>query len=237
MTRNPDDGTRDTASTGSHSDAKRLEHQSSRIKGVKYDVGWTQLAYGGVHAGGGPKDVLLPESLSTAMDQAWMDSKRGTVDEKEQGGNVVRTYGGDYSLRRGTASSSRYFDPDYNDVGRTETYVGIAHTHPYKDYDSVTFSGGDIANMVADEQPMKMLRSGDGTYIIARTPEFAALVKRAGDADRSEDLKREIEAYWETVFNATKGDFPTQNEMATRATCQRYWLVYYEGDRSHLHRV
>jgi hypothetical protein len=174
----------------------------------------------------------------TALDKAWSDSLT-TPQEQEQGGNVVRTYGGEYKLRRGTDHTGNMFEPDPNDVGRTETLVGIAHTHPYRDegQDHGTFSGQDLGNMVQEDQPLKVLRSGPFTYMIARTREFDAIVARYDKANTSFELQKQINATFDKAFDAKAGDFPEKLEAGVLAVCAEYHLVYYEGQGANLRRV
>jgi hypothetical protein len=154
----------------------------------------------------------------------------------EQGGNVVQTYGGKYKLRRGHGYSGDAYDPDWHDVGSGETLAGVAHTHPTK-YDHETFGDVDIENMVDEEQPLKLLRSGPLTYVIARTREFDARVRQAEESDTTYELKHEIGKTYNDAVNATKGSWPEQLEAGVIAVCRAFRLVYYEGKGSELARV
>lgn len=150
-------------------------------------AGFEQVSRGHLREAGAPEAIELPASLVDALERAWRDSD---ATQEEMGGNVVRTYGGKYKLRRGGAGTSRAFEPDDRDVGWGETRIGIAHTHPYRGegFDHGTFSAADLVNIVDETEPLKLLRSGPFTYVIARTKEFDELVKRHEHEQRTDDL-------------------------------------------------
>jgi hypothetical protein len=199
-------------------------------------AGFEQIARSHVREAGAPDAIELPASLVDALEHAWRDSDASQV---ETGGNVVRTYGGKYKLRRGEPGDGGMFEPNEHDVGWGETKVGIAHTHPYRKegYDHGTFSPADLANMVDEDQPLKLLRSGPLTYVIARTKEFDALVERHEKEQRPDALKRAMMKSFDDAFDAAPGAFPDRLEAGVIAVCKQFHLVYYEGRGAELHRV
>ncbi len=218
--------------------ASRPTHPAPVHSEVQRTAGFEQLARSHTREAGAPSEVELPSSLGTAMDQAWRDSLSGPT-EQEQGGNVVRTYGGDYKLRRGNDHDGSTFTPDAADVGATQTLVGIAHTHPYRDegYEFGTFSGQDLANMVNEDQPLKLLRSGPFTYMVSRTKEFDTLVAGYEQRGTSFELYQKMVELFDRTFDAHRGAMPDRLEAATIAVCNAFHLIYYEGEGRDLHRM
>lgn len=210
-------------------------------------AGFEQLAHGHTRAGTTPADVELPASLDNALDQAWTDSLAAPT-EQEEGGNIVRTYGGAYKLRRGHDHTTASFDPDFHDVGTTQSLVGVAHTHPYRDEkaenlmstDWGTFSGEDIANLVNDpiDVELKVLRSGPYTFMLSRTTEFNALVAKDNlDQAGHSPLYAAIVHTFEAAKHAHEGPMADKLEAGVMAVCKQYHLVYYEGSGRELHRM
>ncbi|HWU90345.1 MAG TPA: hypothetical protein VN253_23940 [Kofleriaceae bacterium] len=199
-------------------------------------AGFEQIARGHLREAGAPEAIELPVSLVDALEKAWKDADASQV---ETGGNVVRTYGGTYKLRRSEGGTNRLFEADEHDVGWGETMIGIAHTHPYRKegLDHGTFSDGDIVNLVDESEPLKFLRSGPFTYAIARTKEFEALVKRHEQAQRIDDLKKAMKKSYNDAFSAFHGAFPDQLEAGVNAICKQFHLVYYQGQGAELRRV
>lgn len=199
-------------------------------------AGFEQIARGHLREAGAPEVIELPASLVDALERAWQASD---ANQQETGGNVVRTYGGKYKLRRGEPGTGDMFEPDDRDVGWTETRIGTAHTHPYRKegYDHGTFSSADLVNIVDESEPLKFLRSGSLTYVIARTKEFDALVKRHDQEQTLDDLKRAMARSYDDVFDAAPGAFPDKLEASVSAVCNRFHLVYYEGRGAELRRV
>lgn len=157
---------------------------------LPHDPGFEQISrrHGLTGRGGAPATVRLPTSLVDALDELWDESYRPDGSPQEQGGNLVRNYSGSYEFRREEGYKEDKFDPDYDDVGWSQELVGVAHTHPYENRDNVgaSFSAMDLAGITAEEegQTLNIMRSGDMTFLVARTKEFDKLVARheaAGD--------------------------------------------------------
>jgi len=206
-------------------------------------AGFEQIARSHTNERSAPSEIRLPASLVRALDEAWRDSNPHEADQIEQGGNLVRTSGGSYKVRRGHGHNDQdTYDPDYDDVGFGETFVGIVHTHPYlqNGYDYGTFSDVDMANLVDQDQPLNVLRSGSQTYIISRTREFDAIVERHEKADTLFELRRAIIDTYEHAFKAEKQaglGFPAQLEAGVKAVCRAFHLIYYWGQGQDLQRV
>jgi hypothetical protein len=134
------------------------------------------------------------------------------------------------------------FMPNYGDVGKDQTLVGIGHTHPYDKseggHTDVSFSGGDISSIVYEKkiQPLNIVQSGEAVFVLARTAEFEELLKGL-DADGRRELAQKIEKTWSDVYTSTKGKIPARAEAATRATCKAFHLVYYRGKNGSLTKV
>jgi hypothetical protein len=207
-------------------------------------AGFEQLARSHTHERTAPTNIEIPESLDKALDTAWSDSL-ATKKEEEEGGNVVRTLGGDYKLRRGHDHTNGSFTPDPNDIGLGQTYVGVAHTHPYRDEEAAhqmssdwgTFSEWDLANMCYENEPIKILRSTPYTYVVSRTKEFDALVAQAGEdeSDHSRLYQPMIDTF-QAAHGSYEGPFADKLEAGVIAVCKAYHLVYYEGSGRELHR-
>lgn len=201
-------------------------------------AGFEQIARSYIQAQGAPDQVKLPASLVKALEQAWRDSLQPDRD-REQGGNVVRSYGGDYKLRRGKGDSDDMYEPNPNDVGITETLVGTAHTHPYRKegQEYGTFSGQDLGNMVNEHESFKLVRSGPYTFMMTRTREFDALVKQYEKRGEELELSKQITQTFDAAYAASKRPFPEKLEAGVLAVCARYNLVYYSGQGAELTRA
>jgi hypothetical protein len=69
------------------------DHASDRQKIDGFD----QIANSYTHELGAPSHVRLPKAVVDALGDMWAESK---AKNQEQGGNLVRTYGGDYKVKR-----------------------------------------------------------------------------------------------------------------------------------------
>lgn len=191
--------------------------------------------------GGAPDTLTLPPAAVAALDLLWKDSHLADGSVQEQGGNLVRNYGGSYEFRRGKGHNSRQFEPDYNDVGWSQSLVGVVHTHPYtnRDNDGASFSSSDLASISAEEesQTLNILRSGDMTFVVARTKEFDKIVARYEADNNANGLYRAMYDCYENVFAATEGTYKEKIEVAVRRVCQEFHLEYYEGRGATLTRV
>ena len=189
------------------------------------------LAKGGVGEATAPEILAIPLALDVAMDKAWSKSfPKGK--SQEQGGVLVTDKKGEYVFHPGQAGTSGAFTPNRGSVKKNEKLVSIAHTHPYDKseggFTDVAFSGQDIALMAISPEKMSFVRSGDHDFLMARTTEFDALVKKAKNKDK---LFREIRKHWTDLFKGGTGSLPERARAATRATCLKYHLLLYEGDK------
>lgn len=189
------------------------------------------LAKGGVSEKTAPEILAIPLALDLAMDTAWSKSfPKGK--SQEQGGVLVTDKQGEYVFHPGKPGTTGSFKVNRGDVKKGEKLVSIAHTHPYDKseggFTDVSFSGQDIALMAKHNEKMSFVRSGDHDFLIARTTEFDALVKKAKS---KQDLFKEIRKHWTDLYKAAKGTLPENARAATRATCLKYHLLLYEGDK------
>jgi hypothetical protein len=206
-------------------------------------AGWEQVARSQLDNTHAPSEISLPGTIVEAIDKAWTDSNTGE-NEKEQGGNIVRTYGGRYEMRREPGYDSGEFDPNLNDVGFGNTLVGDFHTHPYgtakeraSGAEYGTFSSADVASLTQEDQPLTFLRSGPYTFVIAKTKQFRSLVDKHEANDTLLELSAEIFSLHERVFNETPGSLASRLETSVIRVCEKYQLIYYEGRGKELHRA
>ena len=197
----------------------------------------------GSTAGLGDK-VTLPAELKAGLDGAWADSfPSGKA--QEQAGVLVRKADGSVEWRRvvdgvsgnltgGTASF------DYGKlVGAGETLLAAAHTHPYDasegGHTNVSFSGADLSRMAISTVPetQHYMRSGDGVFMIAETPDFQKLVTITGEAK----LQGEMNKTWNDTFAGATGTIQERSDAATKAVAHQYHLDYYKGTGDTLTKV
>ncbi|MBL0219586.1 MAG: hypothetical protein IPQ07_37685 [Myxococcales bacterium] len=203
-----------------------------------------RLAGGNVHFDKAPDEITLPQAAQKGLQQEWDASKQGTPGAQEHGGNLVRNHDGksNYAWRSGKPGNDQMYSPDYDDVGKGQKLVGVGHTHPYKNgKENVSFSGEDISSVVDESQPINLLQSGKTQYVIARTAEFEASLKKLDD-DAKERLKHSIEGTWYAAFGPDgaalpDGAYQQRVERAVRVTCATFDLAYYSGQGGTLKHV
>lgn len=186
-----------------------------------------------------PSQLALPREMTQGMQTAWNQSFP-IGESREQGGLLVRNRDGSLKWLPGQAGSSSQFSPNYDDASPHQSVVAVGHTHPYSyrehNLTNVPFSGDDLAQHVFEQQRLSIVQSGQGLFGSARTLEFDALVKARGQAGE-EALADEIRELWKGAFFSHPGDSRERAEAATRATSERYHLLYYVGKQGILNRV
>ncbi len=208
---------------------------------IQRDKNFDKITSGHLNEADAPDAIALPKELSEGMQSAW-DGSLPEGKSQEQGGNLVRNKDGSYGWRKGKAGKSGMFKPDYGDVGKDQTLVGVGHTHPYDKseggHTNVSFSGGDISSIVYEKQtqPLNIVQSGETVFVLARTEEFEKLLVGL-DAAGKRKLEQKIEKTWNDVYTTFKGKIPERAEAATRATCKAFHLVYYRGKGGSLTKV
>lgn len=219
--------------------AKRVaQANANRRNQPNRDPGFEQVSRAGLREGHAPSKVVLPEAIDEGLDEAAARAEQGEDGEyREQGGNVVRNYNGSYTVRHGEEGNDDTFEASYNDVGWAQELVGVMHTHPTYKGDPASFSHADFSSLTAEGQPLNLLRSGDMTYMIARTREFDRLVATYEESGKLDELERKIYDCWENVYDKTKGKHGARVEAATLAVCKEFHLVYYKGEGRELKRV
>ncbi len=219
-------------------DTRPLTEQARRKQ-----AGWEQLARAAPDEAHAPEVIQLPPSVVEALERAWRDSVPDGAPEREQGGDLVRTYGGSYELHRGDGASAGEYDQYSAHVGRLDDFVAIVHTHPYRD-DKIaegprqgSLSAQDLSYIANEDQNLNSLRSGPMTFMVAKTKQFLKLAKQHEDKDTSLELAKAMLEVHDETYKATRGVFADRLEAAVRAVCNRFHLLYYEGQGAELHRV
>lgn len=186
-----------------------------------------------------PEQVELPPTLVEGMQEGW-EGSLPNGQAQEQGGILVRNQDGSYEWKAGDPGNSGSFSINFDDVKEGEALVGTGHTHPYSEdeggHTDVTFSGGDLANLVWQDVRMKIVQSGDAQFVVTKTTEWDARVEALDEAGR-EDLQDDIRELWNDTFSAATGTFQERCEAAVRAVCSTYDLVYYRGSGGTVDRV
>jgi hypothetical protein len=189
------------------------------------------LASQGLPKASAPAWVVLPKAFEEGLTKAWGKSLPGKK-SKEQGGILVQNAKGEYKWKPGKKSTSGTFSINYKDVKKGETLVASAHTHPYSKkeggFTDVAFSGGDMANFVTGTERIKVVRSGTGEFMIAKSKEWDDDVK-ARNATQIDDLKKDIKKTWQDAFDAASGDMPEQSQEAAKAVAKKFNLLFYSG--------
>jgi hypothetical protein len=189
------------------------------------------LASLGVSEASAPVSVTLPKQFSEGLQQAWDKSLPGEA-SLEHGGILVSKADGTYEWKAGKKSTSGTFSINYEDVGAGETLVASAHTHPYSKaeggHTNVAFSGGDMANFVTGSERIKVVRSGTGEFMLAKSKEWDDDVK-GRSATKIAELEANIEKTWTDSYAAAKGDLPARVEAAVKAVAKKFHLLYYRG--------
>jgi hypothetical protein len=192
-----------------------------------------QLAAGGVSVKDAPEHIGVPRVIQEGAEAAWSKSLPGTKSQ-EQGGVIIEDSSGGYGYKAGKAGTSGTFSPNYNDVKKKkgEKLLGTLHTHPYSakegGYTDVTFSGGDLADMVNGRDKIALVRSGDGWFAVATSKEFEARIAKA-----KSKLKLFNER-WDALYKAASGNTKERAASVTPKVCLEYDLLYYAGSESSL---
>jgi LysM repeat protein len=186
-----------------------------------------------------PDELILPPALVEGMQTAWDGSLPGGH-SKEQGGILVRNADGSYEWKAGTESTAGTFTPNFGDKEADEDLLATGHSHPYdateSGHEDVSFSGGDLANLVVQPVRLKAVQSGAGTFVVTKTEEFDVMVDALDTAGR-ETLQQDMKDLWNTTFRATSGSFQERVEAAVEAVCETYHLIYYSGGGNTVQRV
>jgi hypothetical protein len=230
---------------------------------------WNQVSRGGVNdAKYAPAAVRLPVSVVSDLERLWQKSIAGKEKDFEHGGNLVRTYGGREHIREQPATSKDEFHGDDNEKGWGDTILAKVHTHPEPDAPEhySCFSAEDIQGFMepgSNQAPMKILRSGPMTYMLAHTKQSRATMDGLLDeANRIDDEKKksmiaDIKSVYDAAFDATPGAYggldphaPEEHprhlhglrwaeagEAAVAAVCAKYEIAFYKGQGSELQRV
>ena len=206
-------------------------------------AGWEQIARYTPDEHASPEHIRLPKNIVSELERAWKESFPGGHDQ-EQGGNLVKTYGGDYKIHRGQGHSEGMYEGS-EDVGWTEDLVAQVHTHPYHDQrdknpqEFATFSEGDFDSLMRSNAHMSVLRSGPYTFVLSKTKQFEQLVERSAPDNSEPQLQaiaKRMTAVYDKAFDASNGTFPEKCEAGVIAVAEQFHLVYYVGQGSDLTR-
>ena len=201
------------------------------------------LATGDVTAKNAPDKITLPKEMEEGMNKAWEGSMPGGKSQ-EQGGILVKDSDGNYKWKAGKSlpldkGGSGSFSVNRGDVGKGETLVGSGHTHPYDEseggHTDVSFSGTDLANLIYNPENMKMVKSGEGEFVAAKTKEFTDKVKDLDEKGKKK-MYSDMKSKYDETFKNTKGTFEEKNAAAAKAVSDEYGLAYYEGSGGELSR-
>jgi hypothetical protein len=201
------------------------------------------LAEGGINTKNAPDKITLPKELQEGMQKGWEGSFPDGKSQ-EQGGILVQDEKGNYKWKAGTPKpisegGSGSFKVNRGDVGKGETLVGSGHTHPYTasegGYENVTFSGGDLANLITNPENFKMVQSGKGQFVAAKTEEFNEKVKDLDDEGKKK-MRGEMISKYDDVYKNTKGTEQERWAAAAKAVSDEYGIAYYEGSGGELVR-
>jgi hypothetical protein len=208
---------------------------------------WDNVALGSFHEKNLPDQFVVPDAVKRGIDKAYDDSiKSGYY---ERGGNIVKNYGSGYSTRQGGDTYDDKKDegtwaPNSKDVGVGQKLVGDYHSHAYRDGREGTFSEQDMAGMVDMDGRISMIRSGSKTFMLTKTREFDAMVKKTDDNDpeaannKLNAMKKEMMTYYNAAVAKSKARSDAEKwEEAARATAAKYHLGYYQGTGTKLDRA
>ncbi len=206
------------------------------------------MAEGVIHERVAPGTVRLPDQVVKGLDEAWARSQKSG--HEERGGNIVKTYwGGEYDFRHGGDKDSTDKDswmPDRKDKRTGQEFIGTYHTHDYAgekhEYPYGTFSDSDVANIADMEDRLKLVRSGDRTFMLSRTQEFDAMAKKyENDPEAMAAFQMQIRDTYNAAYKKALGGDASRNpealEAGVRAAAQKYHLLYYSGQGAMLRRV
>jgi hypothetical protein len=186
----------------------------------------------GVGIKSAPSHLSLPLVADVGLQKAWEKSLPGDKSQ-EQGGVLVSGTSG-YEFRAGAAGTSGTFPFNRQDVKKGETLVSVAHTHPYSakegGHTDVSFSGQDLALFATQKERMSIVRSGDHDFLAARSVDFDIRLLLSD----SSKLFAAIKKHWNDVFTAASGSLPDRARAATKSTCLKFDLLYYEGSKGTL---
>lgn len=207
----------------------RLPHQN-----------WDGLTRATIQEHWAPNTVDLPKEVVDGLADA---HRRTLKDGMEHGGNVLKSGGTKdrTSMKYTGGGSSHGFWPEPEKTDG-KTRVGGYHTHPLDaGMTDDTFSDGDFSNMLDPGNRVSLQRAGDNIHMLARTKEFEKMMNAAEDLD---EFGKQMEASYNAVYNKVIGkdqNDPQKRqaalEAATRATAEKYHLLYYSGRGAQLQRV
>ena len=227
-------------------------------------AGWNQVSRGSIDARYAPSTVRLPPEVVKDLERLWQKSIAGKEKNWEHGGNVVRRYSGREHIREQPATGPDEFEGDDNEHGLGDTVVATVHTHPEPNVPEhySCFSAPDLQNYMepgTGQKPMKILRSGSMTYMLAHTTQSRARVNalfdkhNRPDAEKKFAMMSDIQTVYDAAFDATPGAWDGSDpqhpkaragsrwaeagEAAVAAVCAKYELAFYKGEGSDLQRV
>lgn len=215
--------------------------QQVRRKGRGEDEGmdFSKIDFEKLKEADAPKNLKLPKELTEGMKTAWKGSFPGE-ESQEQGGVLVKTDKGGYKWKAGKGGESGSFDPNYKDVDKGESLIGVGHTHPYSKkeggHEDVSFSGADLSRLIYVADRAAFVQAGKTQFTALRTEEFDKLIVGLDDPGKKK-MSDEMDKTWQDTYDNAKGTFQEKVEAAVKAVCTKYHLVYYKGKGSTVSKV
>lgn len=187
-----------------------------------------------------PATILLPTAVDKGMQDAWKDSFPDGH-EQEQGGLIVQNKDGSFGWVRGGPGTGGTWTPNYDDLGKDQTYVGLGHTHPYDDKSvDVPFSDADIGFLFESysghQADVMVVQSGKTQFVLGRTEEFKAAMAGKTQAEIDTTVAEMTKLYNDTVAaqKAAGASFADRYQAAVKAVADKYKLTYYKGSNGSL---
>jgi hypothetical protein len=182
-----------------------------------------------------PAQISFPTVLTVGARYAMNNSFPGGRSQ-EHGGLLVKNADGSWEFKRGEAGQSAMWTQNYDDLEEGEVLVALLHTHPYDategGFTHVSFSGQDLAMLVASDEPITVVQSGPGMFAVAKSKEFDDWISRYSWSQRDSIYRQMVQHFEQTMQRAMNSgrSFPDAIDDAVVAVAKKYKLVYYKGE-------
>ena len=223
----------DTGSTGVVGDDSPIAKPGTGSTEVAGDSPRVAGLGTGMSLDGLPQTIRVSTDLTKVFKEAMANSFPNGR-SLEQGGTLVRDKEtGEVSLFVGNSKGTSGSIALDRNVPAGQEVLGGFHTHPYDKseggHTNVSFSGGDFAVMIIRGDSISFVQSGEGQFMLLRTPKTPANVDyvqlRDGQNARQLALVR------------TGKSFEEASRILAREAAEKYGLAYYEGKNGKLDRV
>jgi hypothetical protein len=187
---------------------------------------------------GAPPSVTFPDGVNERFQEQWDNSLPGGYAD-EQGGTLTydKMFGtlGLTNLEGGFSfGGGGSFTPDRS-LSSPDAFgvLGAFHTHPYSQteggFTGVSFSGQDVATMLAQGDTLAVVQSGDEQFMLVRTDETPTNIDPQAVGNQIDARSAELQRQGV--------DFVTANNQAVQEAADRLGLAYYAGSDGTLDRV